>query len=251
MKQSIVEKLTRLLCCATNLPESKERTIEDQPTDRQYDYNPQPEPEIEWNQIRPFTNHSCPSPTTDIDNANIYGRISNSNETLESDGVFSPVDDLYQNDPMSEELRERSRQEYLLKNRSKKKLTREKSSSMTNLSAPSKKTNKYPPTSNLLLIKSKSEFDILEREEQIEIDDIKAWCNSRSSQRTTERSVNSEHNMPQTPNRPRYSAEHHQQHISLYKQPMRTVPSPRIESNTNNVDYVAVNWEKTDQLRTG
>ena len=53
------------------------------------------------------------------------GRISNSNETLESDGVFSPVDDLYQNDPMTEESRERSRQEYLLKNRSKKKLTRE------------------------------------------------------------------------------------------------------------------------------
>ena len=65
MKQSIVEKLTRLLCCATNLPESKERTIEDQPTDSmigsiyiaikmylgQYDYNPQPEPEIEWNQV--------------------------------------------------------------------------------------------------------------------------------------------------------------------------------------------------------
>jgi len=62
---------------------------------------------------------------------------------------------------------------------------------MTNLSAP--KANKFPPTSNLMLIKSKSQFDILTRDETVPYDEIKAFCNSRGSQRTTERSVDSEH----------------------------------------------------------
>ncbi len=31
---------------------------------------------------------------------------------------------------------------------------------------------------------------------------------------------------------------------------MRAVLSPKVEPNTTTVNYVAVNWEKTDQLRT-
>jgi len=172
--------------------------------------------------------------------------VSNSRETLESstDGVF----DIYQNPPstvISEEQRARLREEHLFKNQSKIKLHREKSISMTNLSAP--KANKFSPTSNLMLIKSKSQFDILTRDETVPYDEIKAFCNSRGSQRTTERSVDSEYgHMPISPLRPRYSAEN-QPNIGMYKQPMRAPPSPKIEQVVN---YVAVNWEKTDQLRT-
>jgi hypothetical protein len=128
---------------------------------------------------------------------------------------------------------------------------------MTNLSAP--KANKFPPTSNLMLIKSKSQFDILTRDETVLYDEIQAFCNSRGSQQTAGRSVDSENAymvsnatffncslfQPVTPIRPRYSAEN-QPNTGMYMQPKRTAPSPKIEPVVN---YVAVNWEKTDQLR--
>jgi len=246
MQQSILEKIAKLLCCATNLPERQENTIEDKREIR-YDYDPKPEPEIPWNQIPSVDDGSCTSLHTKLnDNGNQYVCVSNSRETLESstDGVF----DIYQNPPstvISEEQRARLREEHLFKNQSKIKLHREKSISMTNLSAP--KANKFSPTSNLMLIKSKSQFDILTRDETVPYDEIKAFCNSRGSQRTTERSVDSEYgHMPISPLRPRYSAEN-QPNIGMYKQPMRAPPSPKIEQVVN---YVAVNWEKTDQLRT-
>jgi len=242
MQQSILEKIAKLLCCATNLPERQENTIEDRREIR-YDYDPKPEPQIPWNQIPSVVldDGSCTSlHTKHNDNGNQYVRVSNSNETLESstDGVF----DIYQNPPSTEEQRARLREEHRFKNQAKIKLHREKSISMTNLSAP--KANKFPPTSNLMLIKSKSQFDILTRDETVPYDEIKAFCNSRGSQRTTERSVDSEYgNMLISPIRPRYSAEN-QPNIGMYKQPMRTPPSPKVEPQTTAVNYVAVNWEK-------
>lgn len=244
MQQSIFEKIAKLLCCATNLPERQENTIEDKREIR-YDYDPKPEPQIPWNQIPSVEGSYTSLHTKHNDNGNQYVCISNSRETLESstDGVF----DIYQNPPMtviSEEQRARLREEYRFQNH-KNKLTREKSISMTNLSAP--KANKFPPTSNLMLIKSKSQFDILTRDETVPYDEIQAFCNSRGSQQTTGRSVDSENaHMPVSPIRPRYSAEN-QPNIGMYMQPKRTAPSPKIEPVVN---YVAVNWEKTDQLRT-